>query len=353
MAIKKIKNKSVIFFARVNDIYLSRWEYYSNDIEILKNSYDEVIIANGYLLALRLLVKHRGADLFCWWWHISAPVILFAFFFRRRIYCTGAIHMFDCSGAPDFFSRSWFYRFLIKISLRLSSYNIFISTDQYISITSHLFVRSPIVLHSALPPSKGGPPHINLSYFDATVNNKPIVFLFFSWLSLAQIKRKGLFILLEAFAKFVLFVDPNAKLVIGGKSDNALLGIEIFINKLGISQNVDFALDLTHAEKCKLYDKSDLLITPSYMEGFGNASLEAMSRGCPALVSRFGASHEVVGEFGYIINSIDANSIFEKLISYHQLSHVERLKMRTSVYKYTWEKFNFENRLLKFKEICF
>ena len=60
------------------------------------------------------------------------------------------------------------------------------------------------------------------------------------------------------------------------------------------------------------------------MEGFGNSSLEAMSFGCPALVSRFGASPEVVGKTGYIINEINAESIAEVIVDYAKLSYDEK-----------------------------
>ena len=59
--------------------------------------------------------------------------------------------------------------------------------------------------------------------------------------------------------------------------------------------------------------KSDLLITPSHMEGFGNATLEAMAFGCPSLVSRYGASPEVVGESGFIINLINSEEISKSI----------------------------------------
>ena len=47
--------------------------------------------------------------------------------------------------------------------------------------------------------------------------------------------------------------------------------------------------------------------------GFGNAVMEAMSYGLPALVSRYTAQPEVVRQFGFIAMEMTASSILETL----------------------------------------
>ena len=87
------------------------------------------------------------------------------------------------------------------------------------------------------------------------------------------------------------------------------------------------------------------------MEGFGNASLEAMSFGCPTLVSRFGASPEVVGNTGYIINEINSESIAKVINDYAKLPYEEKLKMRLSAYERAHTIFSFENKKNSFEKL--
>jgi glycosyltransferase involved in cell wall biosynthesis len=339
--------RKVIFFAKVKAEYLSKWEYYNNDVLMLQRCYDEVIVCNSYLEAFWVMVCNRSADLFCWWWHSSLPIILLAKFFRARIFCTGAIHMFDCSGAPDFYTRSFIYRLANLLSLRLADFNIFISNDQLLSITSHIKTQNPVLLYSSLPPK---PEIIETLYYKSPHRNS-ITFLYFSWLTLDQVSRKGLLPVLEAFSDFVKDHDCDARLIISGKSADALKFINARIQHLNIISNVDFRLDVTHENKIELYSNSDLLLAPSYMEGFGNATLEAMACGCPSLVSAYGASKEVVGETGFIINLIDSKSILEKLVAYSRMNYKQREQMRIAAWSRASVNFNFENRLKLFQPL--
>lgn len=74
-----------------------------------------------------------------WWWHPSLPVIVTGRRLGIRTVITGAIHIFhDVSGARDFYSASWPFRFLTALGLRWADAKLFISHDQFRQITSHL-----------------------------------------------------------------------------------------------------------------------------------------------------------------------------------------------------------------------
>jgi glycosyltransferase involved in cell wall biosynthesis len=129
--------------------------------------------------------------------------------------------------------------------------------------------------------------------------------------------------------------------------------IKDYIEKLKISNNIIFKINVSIEEKNNLYLTSNLLIAPSYMEGFGNATLEAMSYGCPVVVSRFGASHEVVGNTGYIINEIDEDSILNILNNYNTLSNKDKLNQKIAAFNRANEIFSFESRVQKFLNLKF
>ena len=87
------------------------------------------------------------------------------------------------------------------------------------------------------------------------------------------------------------------------------------------------------------------------MEGFGNASLEAMANGCPSLVSKYGASPEVVGDTGYIIFDINEKSIEQKLLEYMNLTLGERIEKRKKAYERSFLKFGLNQKVDEFKKL--
>ena len=57
--------------------------------------------------------------------------------------------MYDESGAKDFFTKSPLFRLTNRLTWRLADATLFISSSQYRQITSHEFVRNPIILKSS------------------------------------------------------------------------------------------------------------------------------------------------------------------------------------------------------------
>ena len=81
-----------------------------------------------------------------------------------------------------------------------------------------------------------------------------------------------------------------------------------------------------------LYRKARALIFPSLYEGFGLPPIEAMSAGCPVLVSNAGSLPEVCGDSAIYFNPLDVNSIFNAIINSEEISPdlIERGKARAS-----------------------
>lgn len=75
-------------------------------------------------------------------------------------------------------------------------------------------------------------------------------------------------------------------------------------------------------ELVMLYNTADLLIMPSFYEGFGLPVLEAMSCGCPVITTKEGSLPEVAGSAAYYVNPYSIDSIAEginNLVSDKQL----------------------------------
>ncbi len=93
----------------------------------------------------------------------------------------------------------------------------------------------------------------------------------------------------------VLRECPDARLVIAGRRDEEsyLKELRELIRRLGISQSVEFAFDLSEEEKTLLLARARALVVTSPVEGFGIVILEAAVQGTPAVVSD-GVPEEVV-----------------------------------------------------------
>ncbi|WP_302938565.1 glycosyltransferase family 4 protein [Megamonas funiformis] len=111
-------------------------------------------------------------------------------------------------------------------------------------------------------------------------------------------------------------------------------------------------------ELITLYKIANCFVYPSFYEGFGLPPIEAMSYGCPAIVSNQTALPEVCGE---AVEYCDPNDpvnlakIIDKVLSNKNLQEKLKEKSLICVSKYSWEKsireyFNLIMRILKNEE---
>ncbi len=86
------------------------------------------------------------------------------------------------------------------------------------------------------------------------------------------------------------------------------------------------------------YRGATALVTASKMEGFGIPPLEAMSVGCPAIVSDIPVFHEVYGDAAAYFNQNDPNDIAR--VIKETLPHTKELiaKGYKQAAKYSWQK---------------
>ncbi|MEO1955751.1 MAG: glycosyltransferase family 4 protein [Gammaproteobacteria bacterium] len=346
-------SSKALFFVPVQKKYLSKWEYYQVDYDVLSQLFSEVIVCTSIWQVLR---HFRKADLiYCWWWHQSMPVVLLAKIFSIKTYVTGAIHMYDLSGSPDFYSKGFLYKLSARISLALADYNLFISYDQCSQITSHLYVNNPIVVRSSLTKdpffSCDSVLQERSAYKQKDDGSKKHQFLTVVWHMLDQYKRKGVFETLAALAILKETADFEFEWIIAGGNGDGVENLRSKITSLGLDDQVSIYLDVSPEEKKELFLKSDLYIQPSWCEGFGNAVLEAMSHGVPALVSRYTAQPEVVGSAGFIAMQVTSDSIFNSLKEFLEMDDEETSQMVRAVVDRVEKEFSFSTRLTALRKI--
>ena len=187
--------KFLVFFP-VEKKYMKLWEYYRSDINLIKEISIKTLVTNNFWIFLKNI---RNYDyVYSWWWHRIFLITIISKLLKKKIICTGAIHMNDMSGESTYFTKGFIYRFLNRFSLRFCSFNLFLSFDQKKQITKHMKVNNPRVVYSSLDKDhlskyKILKKKIKLKKFRE--RKKLITVL---WLSMSSIRRKGLLETLDA-----------------------------------------------------------------------------------------------------------------------------------------------------------
>ena len=182
-------------------------------------------------------------------------------------------------------------------------------------------------------------------------NDEVIKLLTIIWMTKEQLVRKGFYQVLDAIEEIASQNKYNFVWKIGGgRGDGSELVKDIIKNRK-LEKFVKLEFDLSNEEKFNLYADSDLYIQPSFYEGFGNAVLEAMSFGTPALVSGYASQPEVVKSSGFIVNQIDSDTIKNTILRFFNLNSLEKLKMREKTFEVIAENHLFEYRQKQFIKI--
>lgn len=148
------------------------------------------------------------------------------------------------------------------------------------------------------------------------VNSEPLV-VFVGRLA----RNKGLDVLIEAFGK-VLVESSEAKLVIVGeeaktefKKETILERLQAIVRKLDLQDSVKFAGRVSEEDLPEVYASADLVVLPSFMEGFGMVLLEAMATSKPCVSTTVGGVPEVVvdGETGTLVRPGDSQALYRAI----------------------------------------
>ncbi len=129
-------------------------------------------------------------------------------------------------------------------------------------------------------------------------------------------EKKGIELLLEAFASVRHQVSDSVLIVAGDGIGNYVQKLRQRINQLKIANAVIWTGHLNDAAKWGAFAVADLFVLPSYSENFGVAAAEALAAGVPVIITnRVGLADEVRAANAGIIVSIDPIEIANALRS--------------------------------------
>ena len=126
-----------------------------------------------------------------------------------------------------------------------------------------------------------------------------------------RMPHKGFETLLAALAR--IDADERPRLTITGSHGDDPLAPTV--DRLGLRDWVDLRGWLSRDELERLYAESTALVFPTRFEGFGLPPLEAMSRGCPVIVSDLPVMHEVAGDAAVYVDPSDPEAIADVIRS--------------------------------------
>jgi glycosyltransferase involved in cell wall biosynthesis len=149
---------------------------------------------------------------------------------------------------------------------------------------------------------------------DQILIDSDILFLFLGRLN----KKKGLDLLIPAFAEFQSKYNLKAKLLIVGPDDGYKVEVEKLIIRIEEDENtksIHLLDSVKNAEKSYILEKCNVFILPSYSEGFSIAALEAIGNGIPGIYSNtIGFSDDIKEYQAGLICDLNTHSIVDKML---------------------------------------
>jgi glycosyltransferase involved in cell wall biosynthesis len=124
--------------------------------------------------------------------------------------------------------------------------------------------------------------------------------------------HKNLARLIQAFASFATRISHQ--LVVVGKKDKRFFpSLEMLVQNLGLNGRVVFLDYVKQDDLGGMYAGADVFVFPSLYEGFGLPLLEAMACGIPVVSGSTGATAEVAGGAGILVDPRSVKDLAEAL----------------------------------------
>jgi glycosyltransferase involved in cell wall biosynthesis len=192
-----------------------------------------------------------------------------------------------------------------------------------------------------LPAAKIKVIHSAISHFDQVINLQSVkqkyhlpdnFILYFGTLE----PRKNVEGLIRAFEKIT---QPDCHLVIAGGEGWLYRKIYHLAKKSKKKSLIHFTNYIEPADRPALYQLAQMLVWPTFYEGFGFPPLEAMKMGCPVITSANSSLPEIVGQAALLINPYNINEIalaIDQLLTNEELRQNLINQGYQQIEKYSW-----------------
>ncbi len=122
-------------------------------------------------------------------------------------------------------------------------------------------------------------------------------------------RRKNVKTLVDAYVRLRRAGAIAHRLVLSGGRDALASDIFAAVRATGHEGDLGFVGRVSDEELVALYNGADLLVYPSFYEGFGLPPLEAMACGTPVITSNVSSLPEVVGDAALTVDPFDVDAL--------------------------------------------
>ena len=127
--------------------------------------------------------------------------------------------------------------------------------------------------------------------------------------------RKNIIGLIEAFSLLPSKLIEKNTLVIAGKKGQSYELYKARVEKLHLESHVFFPGFVTMEDMPHLYRAAELLVYPSFYEGFGLPPIEAMASGTPVIAATSTSIPEICGDACLLVNPYEVMEINEAMLA--------------------------------------
>lgn len=167
------------------------------------------------------------------------------------------------------------------------------------------------------------------------VLSAPCTFLFAG----ATIHRKGIDVLLQAFAELRQHHPGAARLVVVGPRGDSHALFERLEDR-----DVEVRPSVAQDELVELYRRADCFVLPSRHDSFGMTVIEAMACGLPAIVSEMVGAREAIeeGRSGWVVPIADPHTLAARMawcVTNRATLAAMRPAARAAAERYNWDRY--------------
>lgn len=126
--------------------------------------------------------------------------------------------------------------------------------------------------------------------------------------------RKNISGLIQAFSKIEKKLPPDMKLIIAGNKGKSYAIYRDLTKKLKLTEKVLFPGFIEMEHMPHLYNGANMLVYPSFYEGFGLPPIEAMACGTPVIASNATSIPEILGDSALFCAPQDIDDLANKIL---------------------------------------
>lgn len=223
-------------------------------------------------------------------------------------------------------------KYILGPAIRKSK-KIIVLTDDYVTLISNKYSIPKTSIH-VIPNAT----QFKVSRVPKTLNKEPHRLLFVGRLS----SQKNIPLLLEGLSKYVLSKERNVSISLSIVGEGELRDkIQNIVQKLSITEYVQFLGRLDGRELERAYENSDVFILTSTHESFGTVLIEAMSKALPVIATDIDAvRNTIVHERNGLLIDQTADALaraLNRILNDEELYASASLNNLNDLKKYSWD----------------